>query len=126
MKRLLAYLPTLTVLVGITYVSLLRTPSFALPPIASADKVAHILMYAALACAFVWDSWRVRPGIWQHTRWMAVAFGCIVLYGGLIELLQKYCFYPRTGTWGDWLADALGCGVGILLYLLLCARTRKN
>jgi VanZ family protein len=38
----------------------------------------------------------------------------LLAYGGLIEVLQL--FVPnRDGEWGDWLADAVGIGIGALL-----------
>ncbi len=122
MRRVIYYLPTLCVMVGITYVSLWREPTFSLPRFVGADKVAHVVMYAVLSVVFVWDRYRAQQGKiigWKRAAVLVV----FALYGGLIELLQEYFFYPRTGTWGDWLADCGGCVVGLIVYVLFVLRS---
>ncbi len=128
MKRIFAYLPTLVVLVGITYVSLLREPSISLPRITGADKWAHWGMYAVLSVVFLFDSWRdQRNNSTKQFCWLHFAFYILfMLYGGVIELLQEYFFYPRTGTWGDWLADIAGCAVGFILFLIVWKRAKTS
>ena len=49
------------------------------------------------------------------------AFACLlvaVLFGGAIELLQKYLFTWRSGEWGDLFADAVGAGMALFSVLI--------
>lgn len=65
------------------------------------DKTNHLLAFAwlsILACL----AWPRRT---------ASALAGLLLYGGLIELLQSFTGY-RFAEWGDLLADALGLLLG--------------
>ena len=118
-KRILNYIPTILAAGLIMYLSLLREPHFQLPEISIAylDKWVHGLMYMVLGIVFTFDL--RRDGV----RLPTAALPAIVLpslYGGLIEILQEYCFAPRTGEWLDWAADIAGVmvGAGATLYIL--------
>lgn len=50
------------------------------------------------------------------SRRLQVVIG-LLLFGGLIELLQSLTPY-RFAEWADWLADGLGIGVGYGLHTL--------
>lgn len=41
------------------------------------------------------------------------------LYGGLTELLQAYLFIGRYGSVYDFIADVIGCILGIFIYVLV-------
>lgn len=118
-KRILNYIPTILAASLIMYLSLLREPHFQLPEIriAHLDKWIHGLMYMVLGVVFTLDL--KRDGV----RLPTAALPALVLpslYGGLIEILQEYCFAPRTGEWLDWAADIAGvmAGAGATLYIL--------
>lgn len=98
--------------VVILYGSLIREPHFRLPPINGADKWAHLLMYAALGAALLWDLVRDRVSGWR--MWL-IALVVPVAFGGIIEVLQENFFYPRTGDWWDWLADIVGTVIGCII-----------
>lgn len=104
-----------SVLVGgaIAYGCLLHKPIYQLPPIEDGDKLVHWLAFAVLTLVMLWDSKKVGLRSWQMWT-LAVVFP--LLYGGLIEVLQKHFFYPRTGEWGDWLADSIGVLVGAIVW----------
>ena len=117
-KRILNYIPTILAASLIMYLSLLREPHFQLPEIriAHLDKWIHGLMYMMLGMVFTLDL--KRDGV----RLPTAALPAIVLpslYGGLIEILQEYCFAPRTGEWLDWAADIAGVMVGVIITLLI-------
>lgn len=118
MATVLRYWKTFLVAAVILYVSLLREPYLTLPPIAHSDKWAHFLMYAMLGAIAWWDS--MRSGM---KGWCVVAIAIVlpVLYGGAIEIVQELWFYPRTGEWMDWLADAVGVMFGCGLVAFVCA-----
>lgn len=119
-RKALIYWRSVSVVCAIAYVSLLREPSVALPPIVGIDKYVHGLMYLLLTCTLLWDSktsewYRCGNGIdgWRLWQWWLVVVVFPIIYGGFIEILQEKYFYPRTGDWVDWLADCAGVGIGI-------------
>ena len=88
------------------YVSVV--PLVTLPAVFSMgwDKGQHIVGFAVLAVAgFVF-----APG-----RRVQVAIG-LLAWGAIIELAQAATGW-RHGEWADWLADALGIALALLLVL---------
>ncbi len=91
-----------------------------------ADKWTHFIMYGG-TCAVIW---------WEHLRHskkasrrpnlraLFVAMLCMVLLGGLMELLQAYATTTRSGEWLDFWADSIGVllGSGVGALLLFCKR----
>ncbi len=55
-------------------------------------------------------------------------FAAAVLYGGTIELLQKYVFTWRDGDWADLFADSVGAGMAVFgtLVILYATANSKN
>ncbi len=87
-------------------------------------------MYAMLSLVFLFDSLKPLSRLPMREKasrlWILIGFAVGALYGGLIEILQENFFYPRTGTWGDWLADIAGCAVGLLLYLIIWSIEKRK
>lgn len=54
----------------------------------------------------------------------AVLLGSI--YGGTIELLQKYIFTSRSAEWGDEAANITGCLIGISFYYFWERKVKKT
>lgn len=78
------------------------------------DKVAHFGAYAVLGFLLAFGASRTGKGLV-----VAVAIGWI--YGGVDELHQA--IVPnRYASFGDWLADAAGGVVGVLLFLWFRSR----
>lgn len=112
MRILLRYWKTITISGVILYASLVRTPHFALPPIAHSDKWAHGVMYLLLGAVWLWELLRSKK-----TTATSIIAGLTypILFGGLIEIMQEQFFYPRTGDWKDWIADIVGTCTGVAL-----------
>mgnify|MGYP003543467850 FL=1 len=108
-RKTLTYWRSLAIVCTIAYVCLLREPHVTLPPVTDIDKWAHGVMYLVLALVMLWDNKKV--GILASYSWMIVVLFSAI-FGGFIEILQEYFFYPRTGDWMDWLADCTGTWVG--------------
>lgn len=124
MKRSLHYIPTLLAAGLIMYLSLLRElpvePPLRIPHL---DKIVHLLMYWFLAAVLTWDLWRDK----REPAFMArLAVLLPSLYGGVIELLQHYCFPPRTGDWYDWAADIIGAFAGAVVTFLILQKSDTN
>ena len=49
-----------------------------------------------------------------------------IMYSGLTEILQKYFFTNRYGSIYDFVADIIGCALGMFLFQLLVQKKLKN
>jgi VanZ family protein len=68
------------------------------------DKAEHALAYAALAFL----------GWWAYPAQRLVTLAGLVLYGGVIEIMQ-FASGWRKGDLVDWLADAIGIAIGFIV-----------
>lgn len=93
-------------LLGIATACLL--PSQDVPDLIGSDKLKHFVAFGLLA--FWFGSIVVRADL----PWVGVA---VVAIGGLIELLQGSMGLGRDPEWLDWVADALGVALGLVLAL---------
>ena len=96
-------------------------PETPLDDVAFIDKYTHFIMYGG-TCAVIW---------WEHLRHskkearrpnlraLAVAMLCMVLLGGLMELLQAYATTTRSGEWLDFWADSIGVLLGTVAGMLM-------
>lgn len=123
MIRVLAFWKSIIVAAVILYVSLLREPHFALPAFAHSDKLAHFIMYLLLGAMAYWDS--ERTNIDSKKRWIITTI-IPIMYGGMIELVQEWWFYPRTGDYVDWLSDAAGVIVGNGVVAMIYTVSKKR
>ncbi len=71
------------------------------------DKVVHALMMLGLYWALAWDVRRGSP--W----WLMLA---VILFGGVIELLQDAMGMGRGGSWLDLAADSVGALIAWFTY----------
>ena len=112
-RRRWHYLPSLLVLIGITYLSLIKqVPITVMEDIPLADKWGHMLAYLVLALCLASDGYRARL---SATALFAIALLLPLIYGGMMEWAQYY-FPPRRCEWLDWVADAIGTIVGVGLF----------
>ncbi len=123
LRRLGLYAPAIIVALAILYLSLLREVPYRIPAFSGYDKLAHALCYALLAALFTLGRYKDKAVGWTCT-WLVIII--VSLYGGAIELLQQYCFPPRTGDWWDWAADIAGAGIGTLIIFLLWTNKRPS
>ena len=91
------------VLLAVLVLSLLPPSPYA--PSTGWDKTNHVLAFSVLA----YLGCKVYPN-----RVMVLLIGLLV-YGGLIEILQSYTPH-RLGDWYDMLADGLGFPIGWLAH----------
>ena len=89
-------------------------------PIVGLDKVAHMCMYAGFAYLCIWGYRRQYQENDDNYRKKAIILACLisVIYGGLTELMQENLVPSRTGSWYDFLADAIGTILGISFFCL--------
>lgn len=129
MKNLLRYtlLPLLIVLLIFIGTCLLKPSQMpAMPEGIAWDKWVHFGMFFLLSAVSLFDYYRIHKGNPPVLRWIFWGFFIPVLYGGIIELLQKYFFVSRSAEWADWIADILGSLTATLLVLILCRKRRYS
>lgn len=112
-RKALIYWKSILAIGIVAYGCLLRKPLYQLPPIQDGDKWVHWLAFMVLTLVILWDTKKAGQKLWQMWT-LGIVFP--VAYGGLIEVLQKLFFYPRTGEWSDWLADGIGVLVGAIVW----------
>ncbi len=83
------------------------------------DKIAHFGMFFVLSAVCFFDYYQLRNGKPKWFPWIVFGFVIPVLYGGVIELMQKYFFASRSAEWGDFIADALGSLLAMIVAFLL-------
>lgn len=91
------------------------------------DKIAHFGMFFLLAAINSYEYDRLYKGNPQKTKWLLWGLLIPIIYGGIIELLQK-SYFKRDAEWGDFVADALGaiCGMLLVIYFLKIRKNRKK
>lgn len=72
------------------------------------DKSNHGIAFVTLAIL----------GLFAYPRRSGALFIGLLLFGGLIEILQFFTGY-RSAEWADWLADAIGALAGYGLHGIL-------
>lgn len=113
MKRFLLARPfTVLVTVAIILLSLLPLPeNLPLADVSLIDKWTHLVMYGGLA----WVAYLEHRRRAALPQLLLVALVFPVLLGGLLELLQEWLTTYRSGEWFDFVADAVGAGLGYAL-----------
>ena len=93
------------------------------------DKVIHLIVFGMLSYSMLWG---YRKKILSHdVRYIKKSFLLTlllsVLYGAITELMQKYVFINRFGSIYDFIADAIGCVLGaIVFFLYFKKKVKKN
>ena len=107
--------PSLIVGAGIVYLSLFYAASLRLD-VSNPDKFSHLFAYLVWGLCLSTDLWRSGASFGKRVLWAVVM---PILFGGVIELLQAYCFPPRAGEWADWYADFSGIVLAFVVTDLL-------
>lgn len=129
MKTLLRYifLPLLTVLLIFIATCLISSSQMpGMPQGIPWDKLVHFVMFFALSAVSLIDYYRLCKGNPPTLRWIFWGFFIPVLYGGGIELMQKYFFASRSAEWADWFADILGSLVATVVVIIFLKKRRYS
>ncbi len=108
-----SYWQVLSVLLAGLIAVLSLWPLDSLPDLPGTDKTHHLLAYACLA---------LPVSIVRPRHWLKIV-ALIILFGGVIELLQPYV--NRYGEWLDLLANITGVLIGLVLSTLIRNVTAK-
>jgi VanZ family protein len=98
--------PFWTCVIAVLALSLL--PNATELPTTGWDKSNHFIAFITLAIL----------GLQAYPTRSGVLFVGLLLFGGLIEILQSFTPY-RSAEWADWIADGIGTLVGYGLHGIL-------
>ncbi|MGY1780540.1 VanZ family protein [Geodermatophilus sp. SYSU D01036] len=101
-----------TVLVSLAVLFAPASDVPAAPP--GVDKLVHLALFLALALAGRWAGACREP--------LAVL---LLVYGAISEVVQAVTPVERSGSVLDWVADAAGVGLGLLLWAVGERRTAR-
>ena len=92
------------------------------------DKIAHMLLFAALPFVTLWGYRKLLfNNAYPHKKSLYTIITLIsIAYGGLTEILQKYLFINRYGSIFDFIADTIGCFLGLCMFLFLAQKKLKK
>jgi hypothetical protein len=94
-------------------------PEISLGDLLSIDKVAHVFMYAGLVFLSTTGFKRQYSNGWLRYHAKLTSFWISLSYGFLLETMQLVLNSDRSFDWMDVAANAGGCFLGILLFMLI-------
>jgi VanZ family protein len=80
------------------------------------DKWIHIALFSFMV--FLW-CWFVRARLNKRSNLLVQIFLYSVLYGIVMEFIQKFFIPNRSFDIGDIVADAIGSGIGLFVSMQL-------
>lgn len=101
--RLFQMLLWLALILALVMASLPEPPPL---PGSPSDKVQHFVAFLVLSALAVLAYPR------QH---LVTIFICLVLFGGMIEIVQAIPSLGRQPSWHDWFADVAATSIGLLI-----------
>ena len=92
------------------------------------DKIVHLILFGFLAFL---TPWGFRKKILSEKdsykrKVLIQSFLLTISYGALTEILQKYIFVNRYGSIYDFLANAIGCLLGTIVFFLFIKKNLKK
>ena len=126
MKRLIRHIYP-GVFCGIIIMILCGIPGSHLPKVKTfwewlgPDKIVHSIMFTALAISILFGyrhEFCERDKSYRQ-KLLLITFLISISYGALTEILQKYVFIGRYGSYYDFLADVIGCILGIFIFNII-------
>ena len=106
--RFFLWIPFYSGLIGITILSVIPLQELQIPNIVNIDKAGHALVYFALCC-LLYVPLKTKKISFQRGSLL------VLLYSGILELVQHYFIENRFGDFVDFLSNAIGIGLAVLL-----------
>lgn len=92
------------------------------------DKIVHFIVFGTLSFSMLWGyrekiiykNTKIKKKPYLLTLLLSISYGC------LTELLQKYVFINRYGSIYDFIADAIGCVLGVIVFFYCFKKKLKK
>ncbi len=90
------------------------------------DKIIHLLIFGILTILLIRGFRKQYSFIFlrSYSKQIALIFG--IFFGLLTEVLQIFVFTGRNGNVYDFIANALGCLLGLLIYNLISRKLHRK
>ncbi|MBY0245925.1 MAG: VanZ family protein [Sphingobacteriaceae bacterium] len=88
------------------------------------DKVVHLGLFFVLSVFLFLGKINSKTNFTYFTFFKIIV--CTALFGGGIELLQKYVFTYRGAEWWDFISDMLGVSMVVFCFVVLNFKTYFN
>ena len=82
----------------------------------SFDKFVHACIFFIQQVLLMRGFKLQNSFLFLHKNYRLIPFIICIAYGGLLEIMQSYCFSDRSGDVLDFTANSMGCLVGMLLF----------
>lgn len=92
------------------------------------DKIVHLLLFGLFSYLTLWGYRKQLLSVNGSSQIKALLFTLFltILYGALTELMQKYVFVNRYGSYFDFLANSIGCVLGVIVFYLYLKKKIKK
>lgn len=92
------------------------------------DKIVHLIMFGSLSflIPFGYREKYCRDAKSFGNRLLWLSFLLSTAYGGATELLQKIPILRRSGNVYDFLADVIGCLLGVFIFKMIYKKKLKK
>ena len=97
---------------------------FGFPDWISPDKLVHIILYAVFVFVLLRGLRKQYSKNEVSKRLIYSILGIGIAFGGITEVLQNLVFIRRNGNVYDFIADIIGCLIGLIVYLVY--QRKKN
>lgn len=94
-----------------------RVPSFL--ELFSPDKLVHIFLFFVFCFLLFYGFFKQYSISKRRFKYISICFSIGVIYAALTEIFQVYVFIGRNGNIYDFIADVVGCILGISFFLLI-------
>ncbi len=91
----------------------------------SPDKVAHLIFYGTLMYLLLMGFIRQYGTREMRFSIIIVSFFIGIVFGALIEGLQFFVFVGRSGNIYDFVANVIGCLLGILVFWIVLKKRKR-
>lgn len=92
------------------------------------DKIVHLLLFGLFSYLTLWGYRKQLLSVNSSSQIKALLFVLFltISYGALTELMQKYVFVNRYGSYFDFLADSIGCVLGVIAFYFYLKKKIKK
>jgi len=90
-------------------------PHYRWTDLLSIDKAVHAFLFGVLTLLLIRGFKKQTQFSFLHLHTLVIVFIISVSYGGLLELMQNYCFIDRSGSWFDFIANTTGSLIAIAI-----------
>jgi VanZ family protein len=91
-------------------------PHYEWADLLSLDKLIHTFLFAVLSVLLIRGFKKQYRFTFLRSKTIPFVLLFCIAYGGLLELMQNYCFIDRSGSWFDFIANIIGSLSGNFIF----------